>query len=181
MNKYLKWTLIVVGSLALIAFFGLKIITANTKKASPEDTVTLNQGAKQVEVYYNRPSKKDREIFGGLVPYGEVWRTGANEATTFTTKTELVIDGKMLPAGKYTLWTIPERDKWTIIFNSKEYGWGVNLDGTSIREPEADVLKVEVPTESTNAPVEMFTISFDESVPALEMAWDMTKVSLPVK
>ena len=181
MNKYLKWALIVIGSLALIAFVGLKIMTANTKKASPEQTLTFNEGGKNVEVYYNRPSKNGREIFGGLVPYGEVWRTGANEATTFTTENELVIDNKLLPAGKYTLWTIPERDKWTVIFNSKEYSWGVNFDGTSIREPEADVLKVEVLTENTDAPVEMFTISFDESIPAMEMAWDKTKVSVPIK
>ncbi|WP_373515513.1 DUF2911 domain-containing protein [Persicitalea sp.] len=181
MNKYLKWTLIVVGSLALIAFVGFKIMTANTKKASPEQTVSFNEGSKNVEVYYNRPSKKGREIFGGLVPYGEVWRTGANEATTFTTETELVIDNKLLPAGKYTLWTIPERDKWTVIFNKKEYSWGINFDGTSIREPEADVLKVEVPTQTMDAPVEMFTIDFDQSVPAMQMAWDKTKISVPIK
>ena len=181
MNKYLKWTLIVVGSLALIAFVGFKIMTANTKKASPEQTVTFNEGEKHVEVFYNRPSKKGREIFGGLVPYGQVWRTGANEATTFDTKTELVIDGKFLPAGKYTLWTIPEKDTWTVIFNSKQYGWGINFDGTSTREPEADVLKVEVPTQSTASPIEMFTIYFDESVPAMEMAWDGTKISVPLK
>ena len=181
MNKYLKWTLIVIGSLALLAFIGFQIMTANTKKASPEETVILDEGAKHVEIYYNRPSKKGREIFGGLVPYGEVWRTGANEATTFTTKTELVIGGKLLPAGEYTLWTIPERDKWTVIFNSKEYSWGVNFDGTSIREPEADVLEVEVPTQTTTSPVETFTISFNQSVPAMEMAWDMTKISVPIK
>lgn len=181
MNKYLKWTLIVVGSLALIAFVGLKLMTANTKKASPEETVTFDQDPKHIEVYYNRPSKKGREIFGGLVPYGAVWRTGANEATTFTTKTELIVAGKMLPAGTYTLWTIPERDKWTVIFNSKEYSWGLNFDGSSIREPGADVLKVEVPTQTTASPVEIFTISFDQSIPAMEMAWDMTKVSVSIK
>ncbi len=181
MNKYLKWTLFVVGGLVLVAFVGLKVMTANTKKASPEQTVTFNEGAKHVEVFYNRPSKKGREIFGGLVPYGEVWRTGANEATTFTTETELVIDGKMLPAGKYTLWTIPEQDKWTVIFNNKQYDWGINWDGTPVREAEADVLKVQVPTQVTNSPVEMFTISFDQSIPAMEMAWDMTKISVPIK
>ncbi|GHB88025.1 DUF2911 domain-containing protein [Persicitalea jodogahamensis] len=181
MNKYLKWTLIALGGLVVIAFIGFQVMTANTKKASPEQTVSFNEGEKHVEVYYNRPSKKGREIFGGLVPYGEVWRTGANEATTFTTKTELVIDGKMLPAGEYTLWTIPEKDKWTVIFNNKQYSWGVNFDGTPIREAEADVLKVEVPTQVTNSPAEMFTISFDQSIPAMEMAWDMTKVSVPIK
>ncbi len=181
MNKYLKWTLIVVGGLALIAFIGLRVMTAQTKKASPEETVTLNQDGKEVSVVYSRPSKKGREIFGGLVPYGKVWRTGANEATTFNTKNELVIDGKLLPAGEYTLWTIPGRDTWTVIFNDKQYGWGVNFDGSDIHEPEADVLEVVVPTQPTGSTVEMFTISFDKSVTAMEMAWDQTKISVPIK
>jgi hypothetical protein len=181
MNKYLKWTLLVVGGLVLIGFIGFQVMTTNTKKASPEQTVVLDNGGKHIEIYYNRPSKKGRDIFGGLVPYGEVWRTGANEATTFKTKTELIIGGKLLPAGEYTLWTIPERDKWTVVFNTKQYDWGVNWDGTSIHEPEADVLKVEVSPESVSEPVEMFTISFDQSVPAMEMAWDKTKISVPLK
>jgi hypothetical protein len=181
MSKILKWTAIVIGVLAIVAFAGFKYMQYDTKKASPEQTVAFRQGEKEVTVYYNRPSKKGREIFGGLIPYGEVWRTGANEATTFTTKNELVIDGKLLPAGEYTLWTIPDRDQWTVIFNSKQYGWGVSMDGKASREPEADVLKVNVPVEQTSAPVEMFTISFNESIPAMEMAWDQTKVSVPIK
>lgn len=181
MNKFLKWTAIVVGSLALLAFIGFKYMQSSTKKASPEQTVALKQGGKDITVTYSRPSKKGREIFGGLVPYGKIWRTGANEATSFITKNELIIGGKLLPAGEYTLWTIPERDKWTVIFNSKQYGWGVSFDGEASREPEADVLKVEVPVESTGAPVEMFTISFNEAIPAMEMAWEQTKISVPIK
>jgi hypothetical protein len=67
-------------------------------------------------------------IFGGLVPYGEVWRTGANEATTFTTNQDLLVDGSFLAAGKYTLWTIPGPESWKVIFNSKMYPWGIDTD-----------------------------------------------------
>ncbi|MPR34235.1 DUF2911 domain-containing protein [Salmonirosea aquatica] len=181
MNKFLKWAAIIIGSLAILLFVAFKFMQSNTKKASPEQTVALKQGGKDVTVFYCRPYKKGREIFGGLVPYGEVWRTGANEATTFTTKNELVIGGKLLPAGEYTLWTIPERDKWTVIFNSKQYGWGVSFDGKASHEADADVLKVEVPTEVLSVPVEQFTISFNEAVPAMELAWDQTKVAVPLK
>lgn len=181
MQKFLKWAAIVVGSLAIVLFVAFKFMQSNTKKASPEQTVALKQGEKDVTVHYNSPSKKGREIFGGLVPYSKVWRTGANEATTFTTKNELIIGGKLLPAGEYTLWTIPERDKWTVIFNSKQYSWGVSFGGEASRDAEADVLKVEVPTEVLSVPVEQFTISFNESVPAMELAWDQTKVAVPIK
>lgn len=181
MQKFLKWAAIVVGSLAIILFVAFKFMQSNTKKASPEQTVALKQGDKDVTVRYSRPSKKGRPIFGSLVPYGKVWRTGANEATTFTTKNELVIGGKLLPAGEYTLWTIPERDQWTVIFNGQQYGWGISFGGEASREAEADVLKVEVPTEVLGVPVEQFTISFNQSIPAMELAWDQTKVVVPIK
>lgn len=181
MQKFLKWAAIVVGSLAIILFVAFKFMQSNTKKASPAQTVALKRGEKDVTVSYYRPSKKGREVFGGLVPYGEVWRTGANEATTFTTKNELVIGGKLLPAGEYTLWTIPERDKWTVIFNNEQYTWGTGFDGKASREAETDVLTVEVPTEVLSVPLEQFTISFNESIPAMELAWDQTKVSVPIK
>jgi hypothetical protein len=115
-----------------------------------------------------------------LEPYGKVWRTGANEATTFTTNKDLTIGGKNLPAGKYTLWTIPNKEKWTVIFNSKMYSWGVSFGGAS-REAAADVLQVEVPVETLPAVQEQFLISFDEAVPAMVLAWDMTKITVPLK
>ncbi len=99
-----------------------------TKAYSPEETVTYEENSLDLEVFYNRPYKKDRVIFGGLVPYGQVWRTGANEATTFSTNEDLLIDGSTLEAGKYTLWTIPMENSWKVIFNSKMYPWGINLD-----------------------------------------------------
>ena len=131
---------------------------------------------------YNRPYKKGREIFGGLVPYDEVWRTGANEPSTFTTNKDLTIGGKVLPAGKYTLWTIPHADNWQVIFNKRMYNWGINMEGKASREPGDDAVEVTVPVETLPDEVEQFTISVeDAAVPRLVLAWDRTRVSVPLK
>ncbi len=179
MKKILKWVGIVVGVLAVVLFIAFKFLQANTKKASPEVTVEYKRNGTEISVFYCRPSKKGRTIFGDLVPYGEVWRTGANEATTFTTNKDLIISGKTLPAGKYTLWTIPQKDKWSVIFNSKMYDWGVSFGGVASREAAADVLQVEVPVEALGAVQEQFQISFDAATPAMVLAWDKTKVTVP--
>lgn len=181
MKKILKWTGIVVGVLAVVLFAAFKYLQANTKKASPEVTVEYKKNDTKISVFYCSPSKKGRDIFGGLIPYGTVWRTGANEATTFTTAKDLTIGGKTLPAGKYTLWTIPNKDRWTVIFNSKMYDWGVSLGGVASRDAAADVLQVEVSSETLSAVQEQFQISFDEAVPAMVLAWDKTKVAVPFK
>ncbi len=182
MNKILKWGLIVIAVLAAGLFIAFQVLQSQTKKHSPEETVEYRQGEIQFHVYYNRPYKKGREIFGGLVPYGEVWRTGANEATTFATNVDLRIDGKELPAGRYTLWTIPGPDAWTVIFNGKLYGWGVGWGGKASRDPGADILEVRVPVETLSTPVEQFTIAFEGDNPAaLTLSWDRTRVAVPLR
>ena len=181
MKKFLKWTGIIIGSLAVILFIAFKVLQSQTKKHSPEDTVEYVQGELKLSVYYNRPSVKGREIFGGLIPYGKVWRTGANEATSFSTNQDLTIAGNQLPAGEYTLWTIPGEQSWKVIFNSKNYSWGVNFNGEASRDPAADVLTAEVPTQSTSALVELFTIGLTEAEnPALVLQWEKTKVVVPI-
>ena len=118
MSKSLKVILIILGVLVglvlLGIFVGFPYLKSQTKKSSPEQVVQYDKYGLDLEVFYCRPSKKDRVIFAedGLVPFGEVWRTGANEATTFNTATNLNINGKVLPAGKYTLWTVPGEDSW---------------------------------------------------------------------
>lgn len=182
MNKFLKWTLIVIVSLAVLLFIAYQYLIYQTKQGSPEEIVNYENGDRKITVFYNRPSKKERVIFGELVPYGKVWRTGANEASTFETNQDLQIGGQTLAAGKYTLWTIPNADKWTVIFNSKMYSWGINFDQTSPREPEADVLKVDVPVEKTSSTVEMFTISMKDGAPtAMVLEWDDVRVSVPIE
>jgi hypothetical protein len=182
MKKALKWVGIVLAVLIVGGFIAFKVMQANTKKHSPEDTVAYTKGDLELSVFYNRPYKKGREIFGGLEPYGEVWRTGANEATTFETNRDLSIGGKTLPAGKYTLWTIPGPDTWTVIFNGKMYGWGVSFGGVASRDPIADVVQVEVPVQKLDSVVEQFTIAFEEqNALALALSWDQTKVAVPMK
>ena len=178
--KFLKWFLIIIGSLLILGFAGFKYMQYNTKKASPEETVVYSQGGLNMEVFYNRPGKKGREIFGGLVPYDKVWRTGANEATTFTTNKDLTIGGKVLPAGKYTLWTIPGPEQWTVIFNKKMYPWGVDWNTNASREAAEDAVRVEVPVEHVNKVTELFSIAFQPEPLALTLTWDQVRVAVPM-
>ena len=117
-----------------------------TKSFSPEDVAKYNKNGLSIKVYYCQPSKKDREIFGSaagaLVPFGKVWRTGANEATEIEFNQALTIQGKELEAGRYSIFTIPEEDHWTVIFNKDLGQWGA-FD----YNPELDVLRVEVPSQ----------------------------------
>jgi len=178
--KALKWTLIILGILALTAYFGFGYLKTQTKKASPEETVNFQDGDLKMSVFYCRPFKKEREIFGGLVPYGEVWRTGANEASTFTTSQEINFGGEFLKAGTYTLWTIPGEDEWSVILNSKMYDWGVDFSSKALREAEFDVVKVNVPTWPVpTGVIEQFTIRFGDNG-FLILEWDETRVEVPI-
>lgn len=151
-------------------------------KGSPAVTVQYDKDGLVIQIDYSAPFKRGREIFGGLVPYDEVWRTGANNATTFETNQDLMVDGQALPAGKYTLWTIPHPDNWEVIFNTKQYPWGTDDTGAASREAEADALVVTVPVETLPDVVQQFTIDVEDAgVPTLVLAWDLTKVSVPLK
>src|SRR5688572_14761372 len=135
MKKFLIFS--VIGVIVIVALMAVKgyMNTIKTKSFSPEGEVVFTKDNLRIKVLYNRPYKKGREIFGSLVPYDKVWRTGANEATIFETNKDLSIEGKKLKAGKYTLWTIPGQESWTIIFNS-EYGqWGINSKAEANRDP----------------------------------------------
>jgi hypothetical protein len=182
MKKFLIFTLIGAAFIGLLIVIIMYVQLKKTKSFSPEDEVVYQQDDIRLKVYYNRPSKKGREIFGNLVPYDKVWRTGANEATTFETNKDLTIEGKKLKAGKYSVWTIPGKDTWVFIFNT-EYGqWGINSNGEANRQPAKDVLKVSVPAVEQDKIFEQFTISFEKSGKEIEMvlAWDKTVVSLPI-
>jgi len=178
--KALKWTLIVFVALFAVSFGGYKYLISETKKASPEDEVTYEVDGFQLKVNYCRPYMKGRKIFGGLVPYNEVWRTGANEATTFETNQDINFAGKRLLAGKYSMWTIPQQTQWTIILNNEIPGWGVGLDSKASRNPEHDILKVNVASIDTDGPVEQFTIRFEYNVNMI-VEWENTKISIPIQ
>jgi hypothetical protein len=184
----MKRLLIITGAVLLI-FIGGWAYWANiyTKSFSPDSDVNFEAQDLRIHINYDRPYKKGRLIFGeqkqnALVPYGKVWRTGANEATVFETNRDLTIKGKVLKAGTYSFWTIPGEQNWSIIFNS-EYGqWGVDFNGKANRDPKNDVLTLEVPVRTTNdKEFEQFTISVDKMGEEMEIVllWDKTLVALP--
>lgn len=153
-----------------------------TKSFSPEAVVEFAQNDVNIKVFYNRPYKKGREIFGGLEPFGKVWRTGANEATVFETNKDLTIQGKVLKAGKYSLWTIPGEQNWKVLFNTETGQWGIDFNGESNRNPDNDVLVTEVPGVKQEKVIEQFTISIEAMDDELQLIllWDKTVVILPM-
>lgn len=184
MNTFLKRLLIILAVIAVGLFLYSHFVEdIFSKRLSPKDTVKFELNDTKLEVLYNRPLKKGREIFGALVPYDQVWRTGANEATTFTTNKFLVIDGTTVPTGTYTLWTVPQDSIWKVFFNTKEYPWGVDEQMRPMREPKYDLLEVNVPVIHLDTTVEQFTIAFDNTTDNLKltMAWDHTKIEVPME
>ncbi len=181
MKKFIIVAGVAVALLIILGFVAKFFVKQHDKSFSPEEEVTYSSGDLTIRVFYNRPFKKGREIFGSLVPYDEVWRTGANEATTFETTKDLLIEGRTLQKGKYTLWTIPGKETWKIIFNS-EYGqWGIGSDGEANRNPKYDVLTVDVLAVQQERVFEQFTISFERVGEDAEMVliWDKTLVAVP--
>ena len=178
MNKTFKWFLIGFGIILIVGIGSFQIMKHQTKKHSPEQTVSFKESGYDIKINYCRPFKKDREIFGGLVPFGEVWRTGANEPTSFRTATDLRIQGQTLPAGEYTMWTIPNDGEWQIIFNSGHPGWGVGLDEKASREPDLDIVNASVKTENNPEIIEQFTIDLIGNPPHLVLAWDDIQTDL---
>ncbi len=181
MKKFLKWLIIVFVSLVVLLFIGYQIMLSQTKKHSPEQTAVFKSDDLEISVQYSQPSKKEREIFGGLVPYGEVWRTGANEPTTFSTNKAILIDGQTLSEGTYSLWTIPERESWTVIFSSGQYDWGMSWGNKASRLPEDDVLNVVVPAQQTSEEMEKFTIDFVKDPDRMRLQWDQTLVEVAIE
>ena len=138
-------------------------------RVSPKATVTQTVGLTEVNILYNRPGVKGRTIWGGLVPYDEVWRTGANEATTINFSQAVTINGKPLPAGLYSLHTIPGKTTWTVIFNKKAEQWGsYEYDATQ------DALRLTV--EPKQGPhQEWMTFSFPDVLSdsaSVELSWE---------
>lgn len=148
----------------------------NEPKPSPLAMATYKYKDTYIKVTYGAPSKKGRQIFGNLVPYGKVWRTGANEATEITFTQNVKISGELIPAGTYTLFTIPNAQKWSILLNTELGQWGAYKYDE--KKDLITALGIPVPTEET----EVFTISFEpkDGIVNLSMSWDRTKVSLPI-
>ena len=183
--KFLKWLLIIIVILAALFFtVGKPYLQKQTKKHSPEKVASYAENGFDLKVNYSSPSKKGRVIFGELVPYDVVWRTGANEPTTFTTASNINVMGRELAAGTYSLWTIPNPKKWKVIFNSEVPDWGVTVlsgGAKTTRDPAHDALQIEADSNTLMTPQEQFTIDFVErNTPYLTLSWDKTGISIPI-
>jgi hypothetical protein len=132
---------------------------------------------KTVKTDYSSPRMKGRKIFGGLVPYGQVWRTGANDATTFVTDTNVNVGGKDLPAGSYTIFTIPNADAWTLVISKKTGEWGIPYPGEG-----EDFVRVNMRVSQLPAPVENFTIGFDQTggTCVMHLDWETTRAAVDI-
>jgi hypothetical protein len=172
-------------AIAAIALSTLPL-AAQQKRVSPHETVSAVIDGSRVTVTYGRPYTKDphsgdmRKIWGGLVPYGKVWRTGADEATTLITQKTLVFGDLTVPAGAYTLWTLPAEDGSAKLIINKQIGqWGA---GPNIYDEANDLGRVDLKKEDLEKPVDQFTMAVSRN-PAggglLKMSWENTQYSVP--
>src|SRR4051812_36118601 len=156
-----------------------------SKRPSPPGKAEVTLNGKKISVDYSRPkiadpqTGKPRKIMGELVPYGQPWRAGANEATSFVTETDLDIGGTTVPAGKYTLYALPEADKWTLIISKKTGQWGIPYPGES-----DDLARIPMKVSKTAKTVDPFTISLNKQgadAATLTLAWENTQASALMK
>lgn len=146
---------------------------------SPTSTITQEFATSKIEITYSRPSMKGRVIFGDLVPFNQVWRTGANAATKVTFGEEVVIGGTTVKPGSYSLYTVPGTSEWEVIINTNTGSWGTNGYDT-----KDDVVRFKIKPTTLTAPVETFTIGVGNityNTCTIDLAWDRTHVSIPVK
>ncbi len=175
MKKDPLWMLVAIA----IAVLTTLAVAQGSKPASPPGEATLKfDDGKTVSIQYSRPSMRGRKIFGELVPYGEVWRTGANAATSLKTDVALNIGGANVPAGSYTLYSLPGASGWKLIINKQTGQWG-----TEYRQSQ-DLARVDMKVSQSSSPREQFTISFDQTggnSALLKLAWDTTVAGVDVK
>ncbi|HXJ87676.1 MAG TPA: DUF2911 domain-containing protein [Candidatus Binatia bacterium] len=149
-----------------------------SKRPSPAASATCDLGGgKTVKTDYSSPRMKGRKIYGDLVPYGEVWRTGANEATTFVTSSDISVGGTNVPAGNYTIFTVPNADKWSLVISKGTGEWGTNYPGQ-----DKDLARVDMKVSKLTSPVENFTISYQKSGGGctMNLEWETTKASVDI-
>ncbi len=169
---------IALSALLTILFTSAALAQMGGGKASPAASATCDLGGgKTIKTDYSSPRMKGRKIYGGLVPFGEVWRTGANDATTFVASADVVVGGKTVPAGSYTIFTVPAADKWALIINKKTGEWGIPY------KYEGDELaRVDMKVSKLPSPLENFTIAYDKSGSGctLRLDWETTRATVEV-
>jgi tetratricopeptide (TPR) repeat protein len=163
---------------ALYLFFSAEAQQLSTPQPSPTASVKQNFALSNIEISYSRPGVKGRKVFGDLVPFGKVWRTGANNATTITFGEEVMIGGTKVPAGKYGLLTIPDQNEWTIIISK-----ATNVTSPADYKQDQDVVRVKAKPEKTPFNIETFMITVDDiksNSCNIGMGWENTWVSFPI-
>lgn len=176
---------------SLIAIFAAMLVSmavAQTEHQMPGDKKPLLSPRKQasftfadgkkIDVDYGAPSMRGRKIMGELVPFDQVWRTGANEATGFTTDTDLMIGGTKVPAGKYTLYTLPSANTWKLIINKQTGQWG------TVYKEAQDLARVDMKKTALPAPVEQMAIAFEKTgadSAIMNLQWETTGLSVDIK
>jgi hypothetical protein len=177
MRQKLLFTLgLTFGLLAASAAFSQRVAKLNTVRPSPDEVVTAAIGGKKVTVEYSRPSAKGRKIFGGLVPFGQVWRTGANEATVLTVEGDFMAGALHVPQGSYSLFTIPGEKEWTLVLNKTVKQWGAFK-----YEEKTDLGRAPMKVGQAAGAVEKLTITIEPGAGnrgALKIAWDTTEATI---
>jgi hypothetical protein len=161
-------------AIVCLSVLGLAVAAFAQKPSPAAQAQCKFSDGKTITVDYSSPRIKGRKIFGDLVPFGEVWRTGANEATTFVTTANVQVGGKSVPAGSYTIFTVPNQGNWSLIINKKTGEWGIPY------KYEADELaRVSMKVSQTPSAVENFTIAFDQAC-TLNISWENTQASVQI-
>jgi hypothetical protein len=146
--------------------------------ASPRDSVRIALNGSTVAIHYGRPFRRGRTIMGKVVPFGEVWRTGANEATSFVTEADVMVDGVLVPRGSYSLYSLPSQREWKLIINKETGQQGTQYDRA------LDLARIPLKRESLKSPVEQFTVSLDRTGKnscLLRLEWEFTSLSVPIR
>ena len=169
---------VMISVLSIVGFVAFKLLSETDTRLSPQAISNYRSDQLDLEISYSRPYKKGRKIFGGLLPYGEYWRTGADEATEIDFKRSVEFGGTFIEAGRYRLYTIPGKDSWKVVLNSELEQWGAF-------EPnyELDVVRIEVTPVELDSLVEQLTIDFEsmDSGADLVIRWDKTQISVPIR
>ena len=177
--KKLAMQCLLLASTALVISSSACAQGDKANRPSPPATATGKVGGASITISYSSPGVKNRKIWGELVPYNQVWRAGANEATIFETDRDIQVEGKALKAGKYSLYAIPGESEWTFIFNSQTGQWGVKMDGSTTEDPAKDVLRVKAKPQKAKSMQERLAYKVENN--GFVLTWENVEVPVKVK
>jgi DUF2911 family protein len=177
----MRKTWLAVGALLVVSMVAVVVVAQQDKSKRPSPPANAKcqfADGKTINVDYSSPRMKGRKIYGSLVPYGQEWRTGANEATAFDTTANLEIAGTAIPAGHYTLFTVPAEGNWKLVISKKTGEWGIPYPGKQF-----DLARVDMKTQALPSNVENFTISLQKADPrscVMNIDWEKTRAYVDI-